>query len=46
MLSCRMCRKELPRNSMLTIFRVHDEMLDFCSKDCLTKYMKGGKDNG
>jgi hypothetical protein len=43
MLSCRMCGKEIERIDTLTIFRVHDEMLDFCSKTCLTRYMKGGK---
>jgi endogenous inhibitor of DNA gyrase (YacG/DUF329 family) len=43
MLQCRMCGKQINRMDTLTIFRVHDEMLDFCSKDCLTIYMKGGK---
>lgn len=45
MLACRVCGTELARIKTLTIFRIHDEMLDFCSKDCLTRYMKGGKPN-
>lgn len=40
MLSCRMCGTNLARIKTLTIFKVHGEMLDFCSKDCLTRYMK------
>lgn len=40
MLICRMCGKNCARIQTLTMFKVHDEMLDFCSKDCLTRYMK------
>ncbi len=40
MLTCRMCGTNLARIKTLTIFKVHGEMLDFCSKNCLTRYMK------